>query len=233
MNSFRSSHSGFTVTELLVAVALLAIVAALLLAATSHVVESSRRTGGLSDLRQIGIAIHLYAQDHRGEIPPFNNNPVDFKAGKESRSNSAGNQSTFADLLIPQYLPSRDVFFAPMDRQRRGNREQADGWARDPGSSRFDRHSYYYVYMNPSPGVINASRAALKGDGGLGYGEIWNVRTNALNKVVAFSAYYDHLWPVYHDGTMILRLSGSVEWYANGTFRRDRSSIGQFGVPVE
>ena len=53
----------------MVVMAIIAILAALLLPALTGAKESGRRAVCLSNLRQIGIAIHAYAQDNRGRMP--------------------------------------------------------------------------------------------------------------------------------------------------------------------
>jgi prepilin-type N-terminal cleavage/methylation domain-containing protein/prepilin-type processing-associated H-X9-DG protein len=55
-----SAKAGFTVTELLVAIAVFSLLAALLFPAVQQAREASRRTQCVSNLRQIGIAIGAY-----------------------------------------------------------------------------------------------------------------------------------------------------------------------------
>jgi prepilin-type N-terminal cleavage/methylation domain-containing protein/prepilin-type processing-associated H-X9-DG protein len=69
-NPARPSPSrAFTLIELLVVIAIVAILAALLLPGLASAKERSKGTACLSNLRQIGIAIHSYADDSSGNIP--------------------------------------------------------------------------------------------------------------------------------------------------------------------
>ena len=65
---FHSPHA-FTLIELLVVIAILAILAALMLPSLASAREQGWRAACLSNLRQMGLAMHAYASDSEGKIP--------------------------------------------------------------------------------------------------------------------------------------------------------------------
>ncbi len=70
--SVRSKHA-FTLIELLVVIAIIAILAGILLPALALARERSRRVSCASNLRNLGTAIRLYANDADELFPPGDN----------------------------------------------------------------------------------------------------------------------------------------------------------------
>ncbi|MBV9464404.1 MAG: prepilin-type N-terminal cleavage/methylation domain-containing protein, partial [Verrucomicrobiae bacterium] len=60
---------GFTLIELLVVVAIIAILAALLMPALANARDYAYRSRCMSNLRQIGMAVRFYREDHGQAYP--------------------------------------------------------------------------------------------------------------------------------------------------------------------
>ena len=63
---------GFTLIELLVVISIIALLIALLLPALARAKELALRIEGASNLSQIGVALHEYANEYRGQYPLAN-----------------------------------------------------------------------------------------------------------------------------------------------------------------
>src|SRR5712671_1524511 len=65
----KHRRNGFTLIELLVVIAIIAILAAILFPVFAQARERARMTACLSNMRQIGTSLMMYAQDYDETLP--------------------------------------------------------------------------------------------------------------------------------------------------------------------
>jgi prepilin-type N-terminal cleavage/methylation domain-containing protein len=102
---------GFTLIELLTVMIIIGILLGLLLPGIFRVKDDALTTKCANNLRQISVALHLYALDHGGEFPP-----------------DGGPGSSWGNHLYPDYLDSEEVLDCPAHRDHTGSADAPDYW---------------------------------------------------------------------------------------------------------
>jgi prepilin-type N-terminal cleavage/methylation domain-containing protein len=102
----RPPRAGFTLTELLVVIGVIALLIGILLPTLAKARESSRRAQCLANLRTLGHALTLYANDNKDKLPNVN-------------GNSTWNDPAANDYVMREfnrtYVKSPGTFHCPSD----------------------------------------------------------------------------------------------------------------------
>lgn len=107
MNMKNRMQQGFTLIELLVVITIIALLASLTMPALSKFQERGNITKGISNARQIILALKLYASDHGSSYP--DSASTDGEGTEASDANTA-----FRQLFIEETIDSEAIFGCPI-----------------------------------------------------------------------------------------------------------------------
>ena len=101
----------FTLIELLIVIATIAILAGLAIPALNSVYERAKVTKDMSNLRQIGLGMQLYLNDKDGVLPVINAAP--------------GIGTNASPVICPKYIATKRVFQSPFDKRAASETDNA------------------------------------------------------------------------------------------------------------
>ena len=182
---------GFTLLELLVVIAVIALLASMLLPALQEARGMARRIKCVSNLKQIGLAVQMYADDYDGWWPP------------SWRMNGDGTQSSWYNLIQPYCKGGYSKLFrcpsVPKSDSECISRKCGDGLMRSiyvsygmndrPNANQKDR------YLN----ILYSTRMFFVGEGA--------INTSSSPGTEATLGY------PHNGGQNILFVDGHVQWY--------------------
>ncbi len=130
--SRRKNQFAFTLIELLVVIAIIAILAGMLLPALHRAREMARRTKCGNNIRQIALAITMYATSYGGSFPT-------------SASEKGSTRYEDLGILYPDFISNLEVFTCPSTADKMPRRNGTEDFGK-PFSNELERKNVSYAY---------------------------------------------------------------------------------------
>jgi prepilin-type N-terminal cleavage/methylation domain-containing protein/prepilin-type processing-associated H-X9-DG protein len=199
----------FTLIELLVVIAIIAILASILFPVFSRAREKARQSNCLSNLRQFGTALAMYAQDHDECIPPHNDDDGPSNTGDWRWDTILYRLQPYVRNLQLYRCPSDNGYSQPPTTPGDGKRWWSYGYNTDCGNW----GTPDALFQDPSNTIVffdgEEADMGVEDDGDRPYDDQHNLQ-----------AYRRH-----NDGFNVHFYDGHVKWYKNKTTQPNQYTL--------
>lgn len=137
--AFTPRKTGFTLIELLVVIAIIAILAAILFPVFAQARAKARQTACLSNMKQLGVALMMYAQDYDERLPGNHNGNAE-AIGLPLGFMDNGSLRNWARSLVP-YIKNFDIYKCPQAPPRNLTASPGYNYSFEPGAG----NTNYYL----------------------------------------------------------------------------------------
>src|SRR5687768_9169334 len=105
----RNGSNGFTLIELLVVIAIIAILAAILFPVFAQAREKARQSSCISNLKQLGTSMMMYAQDYDGLLYHLNGRGFNFTGCNVCNNTGCTVNAAAPQLFDPEIAANPDL----------------------------------------------------------------------------------------------------------------------------
>jgi prepilin-type N-terminal cleavage/methylation domain-containing protein len=128
----RKMHKhGFTLTEILITIAIIVAISAIAVPVSLSMVEKSRQATCIANLRQIGAGLQMYLGDHRDVLPVL-------ALGRASKNSD----EPVLETVLFGYVESEDAFHCPCDKTEFKKTGCSYNWNITQNGRRIDQLSF-------------------------------------------------------------------------------------------
>jgi prepilin-type N-terminal cleavage/methylation domain-containing protein/prepilin-type processing-associated H-X9-DG protein len=220
----RRSASAFTLIELLIVIAIISILAAILFPVFASAREKARQTACLSNMRQLGIGLAMYASDHDDTLFFFGHN-VDPSRVAPSTPLGATAQNRWWNQILPYTSNVPDLLVCPADQGRKPN--STDSKPRSYIANRAAESLSLAQVDFPSTVIVVSEKGGI-------FDDSWfEPPKNLYNK----SAAPPNNQPVlaltrHHGGVNVTFFDGHARWMSKGALTQDPCGLPYSGVEL-
>lgn len=137
----QTRSRGFTLMELLIVVAIIAAVAALVVPFGKSMRAKSRQVACLNNLKEIGVGIESYLQDHSDTMP-------DIAAGRKTKEEDV----LVLETALADYIENPEIYHCPEDQEI--FQETGSSYIWNSTQSGKNKHRLEFFTITDDPGRV-------------------------------------------------------------------------------